>query len=282
MLYLVSGLSTHPSVIKASPPRVLIASTYLVNVVFQNNLAKVYDVLFFISFILAWILSVTILKQYIYRIGKYKFWFLVSFPLFFQMLRYETILNLSDNLIFSGSNKIPSSIAEAIYITLINSDIQIGAIFFGISFLLIALNLRNNQLRRIMIITFVAITLLFASRDIHSIFISSVPPGAVVTISFMAIASYMLLTSLASFLDLASRDKQLYSDLTRRIEKDSGLVKNLVLSEKKILTLNVAKPLIDYSIQWQKTHSYEELSLEEVKAIIQDVTLELKEKKIKK
>jgi hypothetical protein len=148
--------------------------------------------------------------------------------------------------------------------------------------LIIALKLANLQLRRIMIIIVIGITLLFASRDLHSIFVSSVPPGGVVTISFMAVSSYILLASLVSFLKIASRDKHLYSDLTRVIENDSVLIKNLVLSEKKILTLNIAKPLIDYSMQWQQTHSYEELTIEEVKAIIQDVALELREKKSKK
>ena len=108
-----------------------------------------------------------------------------------------------------------------------NSDIQISGIFFGLSFLIIAMKLKNTQLRRIMIITVIGIMLLFGSRDLHSIFVSSVPPGGVVTISFMAIASYMLLTSLVSFLKIASRDRQLYADLSRKIENDNVLLRNL-------------------------------------------------------
>ena len=80
---------------------------------------------------------------------------------------------------------------------------------------------------------------------------------------------------------MASRDKQLYADLTHKVENDSVLVKNLISSEKEIQTLGVLKPLWDYSHQWQKTHSYDELSIEEVKEIIDDIRSELKDKNLK-
>lgn len=281
LIYLISGLATLPQVIKFVPPRELVTNQWSINVQFQNNLAKAYDIFFSISFILAWTLSVIILKQYIQRIGKYKFWLLASLPLLFHLTRYQSILNLDLSFIQSSTNIIPSTVGQALFNSLMKSDIQIGGIFFGISFLIIALKLKNMKLKRIMIIVVIGITLLFGSRDLHSIFVPSIPPGGVVTISFMAIASYMLLSSLISFVKLASRDKQLYADLTHRVENDNILVKNLISSENEIQTLRLSKPLIDYSFDWQKTHSYEELSIEDVRDIIADIRTELKEKKLK-
>lgn len=281
-LYLIDGLATHPSVIKPVPPRELIAGKYLVNIFFQSNLAKLYDILFFVSFTLAWFLSVMLLKQYSQRIGKFVFWLLASVPLFFHLVRYEMIFNLSDSIFDSGTvNRIPTSLGESMITTLMNSDIQMSAVFFGFPFLLMALRLKSFQLRKVMIITVIGIMLLFSSRDLHTIFVSSIPPGGVVTISFMVLGSYMLLTSLITMLKIASRDKQLYSEITHRIKNDDVLLKNLVLSEKKILALNMVKPLIDFSIQWQKEHSYDNLSIQEVQQIIQDVTTELREKRPK-
>ncbi len=281
LIYTISGLATHPSVIKPVPPRELIAGTYLVNVIFQNNIARIYDILFLISFILAWVVSIVVLKQYIYRIGKYKFWLLISIPLVFHLMRYGTIFSLGQFTVTSGTNIIPSSIGEAIFISLINSDIQISGVFFGLPFLIIALKLKNYKLRKTLLITVIGMMLLFGARDLHSVFVSSIPPSGVITISFMCIGSYMLLTGLISFLRLATRDRQLYADLARRFENDDVLLKNLILSEKNILTMNLTKPLIDFSIQWQKTHSHDEMSIEEVKEIVHDVTLELRNKKLK-
>lgn len=253
--YLKDGLATHPPVIVFVPPRVLNAGTYSINNVLQSNIAMTYDVLFFTSFIMAWILSVITLKQYIRRIGKLKFWLLVSLPLFFYMIRYEVIFTFFNqyNLNASGTSIIPSTIEQAFFITLINSDIQMTGIFFALSFLIIALKLKNQQIRRSMIVTVMGMMLLFGSRDLHSIFVSSYPPGGVVTISFMAIGSYMLFIGLSSFLRLAVRDKQLYSDLTKKIENEYSSLKSLILSEKKDMTLKMAKPLVDFSIQWQKS-----------------------------
>lgn len=279
-LYLINGLATHPSEIKPVPPRELVAGKYLVNVFFQANLAKLYDILFLVSFTLAWILSVVLLKQYRHRIGRYGFWLLSIIPLFFLLSRFGELFFLSHNLFNSGTaNRIPLSVGEALLNSVINSDIQMSGVFFGYPFLIIALKLKNYELRNLMIVTVIGIMLLFGSRDLSSIFVSSFPPGGVVTISFMSIASYMLLTSIVSLLRLAMRDKQLFGELVRKVETDNALMKNLVLSEKKILTLKMVKPLIDYSIQWQKDHSYNDLSLQEVKEIIQDVASELRQKK---
>jgi len=98
----------------------------------------------------------------------------------------------------------------------------------------------------------------------------------------MAIASYMLFSSLLSFVKLASRDKELYNELIHKVEKDSILVKNLISSEKNIQMLGMFKPLIDYSFEWQKTHSFQDLSIDEVKDLLTDIRSELKEKNFKK
>ena len=63
LLYTIYGLATHPSIIRFVPPRDLIAGTYLVDVVFQNNIARIYDILFLISFLLAWIVSILVLNN---------------------------------------------------------------------------------------------------------------------------------------------------------------------------------------------------------------------------
>ena len=277
LIYLKDGLATHPPVITFLSPRALSSNLYSINNAFQNNIGIAYDVLFFSSLIIAWVLSVIILKQYIRRIGKYTFWLLVSIPLVFYMTRYEILFNFLD-LNTAGTNIIPSSLGQAFFIMFVNSDIQMIGIFFALSFLTVSLKLKG-QLRKNMIITVIGMILLFASRDLHSVFVHSFPPGGVVTISFMAVGSYMVFTGLISFLNLAARDKKLYSDLTRRIQNDYPLLKNLILSEKDNLTLKMTKPIIDFSNQWQKVHVHEELSMQEISEMVHDVLLELKEQK---
>lgn len=78
---------------------------------------------------------------------------------------------------------------------------------------------------------------------------------------------------------LAARDKEFYTDLITRIESDISLIKNIILTEKEIELSNKIKPLIEYSHKWQKEHYYRQMKKEEVMQIIQDVIIEIRERK---
>ena len=283
LIYLLSGLETHPSTIHYTSPRELRGGTFSINIVFQNHVALVYDIFFIMSFLLGWFLTIYMLKQYSRRIGKYKFWILVSLPLFFYLIRYEGLLlnyfNLNDLINLPLLGIIYPSIEAAIYTGFINSNIQAIGIFFGFSFVPILLKLKNFQLQNYMIITIIGMMILFASRDFHSIFLNSIPPNGVITISFMPIGAFMLFTGIISFLNLAARDKEFYRDLIIRIESDISLIKNIVITEKETEISNKIKPLIEYSNKWQKEHEYRLMKNEEVIQIIQDVISEVSERK---
>lgn len=223
------------------------------------------------------------LKQYSRRIGKYKFWILVSIPLFFYLLRYEGIIlhyfNLNNVINLPILGIIYPSIKVAIYTAFINSNIQTTGIFFGFSFVPVFLKLNNSLLQNYMIITIIGIMMLFASRDFYSIFLNSVPPNGTITISFMPIGAFMLFTGIISFLKLAARDKEFYKDLIIRIESDTSLVKNIIITEKEIEISNKIKPLLEYSNKWQRQHEYRLMKNEEVIQIIHDVISEVRERK---
>lgn len=278
LVYLTSGLAIHPSTIDYSSPSQLRANTFSININFQNVIANIYDIFFLISFLLAWTLTILMLKQYVFRIGKYKFWILVSLPLFFYLIRYEGIIFTYINYI--GFLKLPQlgiiykSLESALIIAFANSNIQTSGLFFSFSFLPILLKLKNVPLKGYMKLTLIGMLLLFVSRDFDAIFLNSLPPGGVITISFMSIGSYLLFIGITSFLKIATRDKQLYKDLTFRVENDSELLKNIIISEKEIETSKKIKPLIDYSLRWQKEQGYEEMKIEEMHQIINDVISE--------
>ncbi len=163
---------------------------------------------------------------------------------------------------------------SALLIAFANSSIQTSGLFFAFSFLPILLKLNNYPLKNYMKLTLIGMILLFISRDFDAIFLNSVPPGGVVTISFMPIGAYLLFTGIISFLKIATRDKKFYKDLTIHIENDSELLKNIILSEKEKEISRKIKPLISYSKKWQKEQGYEEMKTDEINQIINDVISE--------
>lgn len=81
------------------------------------------------------------LKQYSRNIGKIKYWILVSVPLIVFMTKYEVLLYyfLYDPSILDIFSSIRfNSILDQIVSIFLNSNLQIGGIFFAIAFLVIA------------------------------------------------------------------------------------------------------------------------------------------------
>ena len=274
LMYLIDGLATHPSSIQLVSPGQLRTNSFSVNTAFPYEISMIYDALFIISFILAWILTVLILKQYSHRLGKIKFWLLVSLPLLFYLIRSDFFLanfSYSFSTIMPNIDKLPTSILDSISKALINSTIQIGAIFFGFSFLTIILKIKNYHLQKDMMLIVIGMIIIFGSRDLHSIFDSTFPPGGIVTISFMSLGSYVLYSGLILFLKLVSKDQKLYRDLTEKVEADTILLRNIILSEKQKELEKKVKPLVDYAIQWQKENQTREMNIEEAKEIVNDV-----------
>lgn len=121
--------------------------------------------------------------------------------------------------------------------------------------------------------------IIFASRDFHSIFLNSVPPNGVVTISFMILGSFMLFLGIISFLKSAVRDKEFYRAINNKIETDTELLKNIIISEKEKDLAKKIKPLMEYSRKWQEEHEYKDMKIDEITQIIRDVILQLQQNK---
>lgn len=284
LAYLNLAFSTFPDDIKPKSPRALKANLYNLDPLLETNLAQIYNICFFISSILAWSLTVLMLKQYSHRVGRFKFWILVSLPMIFFILRFGIVSNYLDYVFFinlPSPTEIHPSITNAIIATIINSKIQIVGIFFAFSFVIIARKLKNHKLKNNLMISVIGLMLLFSSREFQIVAYPTFPPGGLVTISYMSIGSFLLLVGFISFIRLASIDRKVYNDLVKIIETDK-VIRNIIFSEIEIETMNTVKPLIDLANKWEKENEHLEIKIEDVKETINHVISELREKKNEK
>ncbi|HEX2407714.1 MAG TPA: hypothetical protein VHJ38_10985 [Nitrososphaeraceae archaeon] len=60
---------------------------------------------------------------------------------------------------------------------------------------------------------------LFGSKDISTIILPSYPPVGIVAISFMSLASYLLLVGIYSSATIVARDIMLRKYLSKKVEK---------------------------------------------------------------
>jgi hypothetical protein len=283
LVYVTQALTTHTDVIKPASCRVMFGSLFNINPELSIYLSNLYDIISIISFITIWLVTIFMLKQYSHNIGKIKFWILVSIPLIFFMTKYEVLLYyfLYDQSLLNifSSIRISPSINPIVH-TVLDSNLQFGGVFFAIVFLVIAKKIpHRHQIVNSLIISLIGMMLLFSSKDISTIILPSYPPLGIVGISFIGLASYLLLLGIYSSATIAARDITLRKYLFKKVENDTELLNNIAYAENEIEIQKNVKSLITYSSQWQEEQNNQfEINQQELKGIINDVISEVKEK----
>ena len=279
LVYLIEVLSTHNDIIKPASCRAIFASLFSINPDLSIFLSKLYDITSIISFVAIWLVTTIMLNQYSRRIGKIKYYFLVIIPLVVFMTKYEVMFYyfLSDPTILDifyielGPNLNP------IVHILLNANLQFGAVFFAIAFLVIAKKIpkRHNIVNSIIISLF-GMMFLFGSKDISPLIVPSYPPVGIVAISYMGLASYLLLVGIYSSATIAARDITLRKYLNKMVGNDTSLLRNIAFSEKESEIEKNVKSLMTYSSEWQENNKRFEIDQHELKDIIEDVISEVK------
>jgi hypothetical protein len=279
LIYLTEVIQTHKDIIKPTSCRALFGSLFHINPTLSIFFSNLYDITSIFSFIVVWIGTTIMLKQYTRTIGKIKYWLLVSIPLVFFLTKYEIMFYyfINDPTIFNFlSIKIDPHLNPLVD-TILNSNLEIGGLFFAIVFLVIAKKIpKRHEIVNSLIISLFGMMFLFASKDISTLIIQSYPPLGIVSISFMGLASYLLLVGIYNSATIAARDVNLRKYLANKLENDTTLLMNIAFSEKETEVEKNVKSLFTYSEQWQQDNRQLEMTQQQIKEVINDVISEVK------
>jgi len=237
-----------------------------------STLAIVYDYLSIASFVFAWIPTVILLKTYAIRFGKAKYWLLVTIPIAYFILpflfdelgtfhylrlEYGRQFNLVYNIFFSPYR-------------------QVGALLFGLAFFMTATKIKRKDLRGLVLISGVGMTLLYASTVIHGLSYFVAPPFGLVTLSFVGLASYMLSIGIfASSRELA-RDEIVRRDLSQIAGNQLSLLRNMGAAEMEKSLIKNIKPIMEKAIIANDTSLQDPMNQEDYKEMVREILTELK------
>jgi hypothetical protein len=281
VVYISQDSLSHSNTIKYKSCSVMMGMLVNPNPEAINILANLYDITSFFSFVLAWLVTVLMLKDYTKHRNKLVYWVIFALPLIFFLPRYEVALyyfssHQVDNILTS-INLNSDIYGYQTLNTLLNSNLQVGGAFFGIAFLTIAAKLTSErEQRKSLIITGIGMMFLFASKDISTLIISSYPPLGAVSIAFMGIASYMVYAGIYNTAAHAARDKKLRRDLRVNIENNMKLLRSIASSQDRSEMEKNVKELMTLSTHLQKEEEQPDLTQNEIRDIVNDVILELK------
>jgi hypothetical protein len=170
-----------------------------------------------IFFIITWSATALLLKHYSRKLGRIKYWVLVSIPLVYFLSQFQPLF-----LIMFSEYRLSDPVLFGIVYTLLFSlSKPIGGVLFGIAFWLVSRNLKDTKVKGYLIISAYGMTLLFASNQLTALILAPYPPFGLVTISFMGLASYLLYLGIYSSALSVSEDARLRQTIRKEALKES-------------------------------------------------------------
>jgi hypothetical protein len=177
-----------------------------------------------LSFILLWVATAFLLREYSKRIGRIKYWILVSIPLVYFLSQFPALFfNIFDFLIMSNPTLF------GIVLTLIFNLSRIaGGVLFGVAFWTIARHLPNNTaVKSYMIIAAYGLIIFYISNQAGSSLFQSggvYPPFGFLTIAIIGLSSYLMLVGIYSSAISVAQDSRLRRAIRNSVEQQSSLL----------------------------------------------------------
>jgi hypothetical protein len=241
----------------------------------QDQIGTIYQVSGSVAYVLTWIGTVMLLRPYIHRIGKIKFYaimgsamvyYLISYPFF--VLGYltptgETDVDVMNNILIIGIGSIFSGI------------------IFGAAFLSVARTLqKGSALRDYMIIAAYGLLLFYVAGSAQ-VSQAAYPPFGLASVAFTGLSCYLIYTGLYSSAISVSQDLALRQSIRQSVKEQSKFLDSMgtaqMESELQTRVLKTAKKASDTMAE--ETGLESSMTEDEMKDYMEIVMNELKDKR---
>jgi hypothetical protein len=162
---------------------------------------------------------------------------------------------------------------------LIEYSLLFGSLFFSAVFLGIYSKLPNQyKLRNSALLTALGMFLLFGSRELVGLFLSSYPPLGIMTISFMGLSSYLFFYGIFETARLISRIADVKNKIFAQFGSDISFLEKISSAENEQIIMGMVKTA---SNRTTKLSQENDVTLEEheLRSLVKDIINEIKETK---
>jgi hypothetical protein len=225
------------------------------------------------SFTITWLATSLLMYHYSRKLGKKKFWLLVSLPMVYYLGNIDFIRVAAFNY-FTSLNPYSIWIVQI----LLGGVKQVGGFFFAFAFIVLSRNIESRRLKFYLVISAVGMMLLFSSNQISLIQIIPYPPFGLNTASLLTMASYLLLTGLYNLAYSIARDTKLLESARIAVkEKSSRFLYDIASPQwRKDIENTVTKIMSDRSID-EYENVPTSLTEDEIKLYVNDVIKEFRQ-----
>ena len=226
-----------------------------------------------VSFLLKWVATALLLYHYSKRMGKAKYWILISLPLVYFSGTY-----LDDYHIYE-----PHTETEELYWDLYTSlNSTAGGILFYIGFVIAARHFHENlAIKDYMIICGLGF-LLFFSAGQSTLANTLYPPFGLATMSLYGLSTYMILLGLYLSAISVSEDIELRKSIKKSTLRESKFLDSMGTAhmEKELMKRMVVKAMEEQKELTQESGGIKpSLTEEDILDIVKEANKDIKEKR---
>jgi hypothetical protein len=224
------------NILLVDKPGEVISRAASLNVPFVNanpvtsTLNYAYIITTIASFIITWCATVGLLKNYIHKMGKFRYSLVLILPLAYFVSQF-----LFFSLGLLGPLLISNPVFYAILFTMLFTlSKPIGGIIFGIGFWMVARNIHTqNLVRNYLIISAYGFLLLFTSNQAMVLTFAQYPPFGLITICFVGLSSYLVLLGIYSSAISISQDAKLRREIRDLAIRELELLDRIGSAQKE-------------------------------------------------
>jgi hypothetical protein len=239
------------------------------------------DITSILSFVSVWIASAVLLSTYGRRIGKIRYWTIISIPLIYFLFPFEKYLvDIFQPFVISTP-----VLYGILNVTIFSATKQIGALLFSMVFLAASTLVTKYEMQKYLLISGIGMAILFGSIEIDTLLYATYPPFGLVTVSFIPMGSYLVLTGITLSATLLARDKELRGEFYRSAmgqlsllktigvtEMENQLIKSYKSMEKQTRSLDTKESRFEKDNVREILHGLvDELDKDDVREILHDV-----------
>jgi hypothetical protein len=231
-----------------------------------------------VSFILSWIATALLLRQYSRRLGRIGYWIIVSIPLAYFLTQFQALVDIN---FFATLFQLDPISFSAFYTLFFALSQPAGGILFAIAFWTVARSVPyNSAVRDYMVTSAYGLVLLFVSNGAIILLNLSYPPFGLATISFLGLSSYLLLVGIYSSAISVAQDTKLRQSIRKSVEKQSKLLDSIgsahIEQEIQTRVLRMSKEYQDHMTE--ETGLESSINEDEIKEYLNTVIKEIKNK----
>lgn len=188
-----------------------------------TSILAVYQTASSVAYVLTWIATVILLKPYIEKLGKLKFWSIMGVTMLYYLIQFP---------LFTLGFFTPSENSNAMFNILIFSLAAIfTGIIFGIAFLSVARTLKiGTAVRNYMMIAAYGFILFYVAGS-ALVLQAAYPPYGLISVSFTGLSCYLIFNGLYFSAISVSQDMTLRTSIRKSVTEQSKLLDNIGTAE---------------------------------------------------